>query len=722
LPDTITTTNEQLRREQHQLDAMFARRDAELQAVVAELAGLSGGSRLDPQQRVEQQARMTALARRRVELERAESGLCFGRIDGLDGKRTYLGRIGLRDPGADDPLVVDWRAPVARTFYTATAAHPQGLRARRHISTDRRTVLGIDDEALDAGSTDSEVVGEAALIASLNARRTGAMGDIVATLQREQDDIIRAPRHGCLVVQGGPGTGKTAVALHRAGYLLFSYPRLAERGVLVIGPSTAFLHYIEQVLPSLGETQVVAATPATLLPGVTAQQEDSATAAEIKGRAVWAAVLQRAVVARQPAISDLRPRYGGEPLNIPAGQVAEVLAAASADAAGHHQSRELFRAGMLDLLARTVIEDGLQLLADVEKGFEDILATVDAGLLRERGGSGPAVPPAADPDLPSVRRTLAGDPQAAAAIESVWPALDPELVLSELLDDEQALAALAPELTDADRVAVVRHGSRWSAEDIALLDELADLVGAPTMLGGSDTIDPQSLAAAAGADRTWAFGHVIVDEAQELSAMQWRMLLRRCPSRSFTVVGDVNQAESPGSAGSWTSALQPVFGDRIRQVELTICYRTPQEVMARTAAVLAAAGSTVEAPHGVRSTGVLPWRRTVTADQLVEQVRESVAGLLDRYAGGRVAVIAPPDRCRALCELVAATTNGGDAVQVLEPAASKGLEFDAVLLVDPHGIVERRRGWNALYVAMTRCTQELGVLALGDGPPALEWT
>lgn len=204
--------------------------------------------------------------------------------------------------------------------------------------------------------------------------------------------------------------------------------------------------------------------------------------------------------------------------------------------------------------------------------------------------------------------------------------------------------------------------------------------------------------------------------------MQWRMLLRRCPSRSFTVVGDVNQAESPGSAGSWASALQPVFGDRIRQVELTICYRTPQEVMARTAAVLAAAGSTVEAPHGVRSTGVQPWRRTVIADQLAEQVRESVAGLLDRYAGGRVALIAPPDRCLELRKLLAASVNGSDIVQVLEPAASKGLEFDAVLVVDPHGIVERRRGWNALYVAMTRCTQELGVLALADGPAELNWT
>ncbi|MGI8415745.1 MAG: HelD family protein [Nakamurella sp.] len=718
---STSVASEQIDLEQHYLDGLFRHRDDELQQVHDDIAGLAERRPTESQAAIDDQARLTALSRRRSELAHAASGLCFGRIDDTEGTRTYIGRIGLRAAGADDPMLVDWRAPVARAFYTATAAHPLGLRGRRHLRTTGRTVVGLDDEMLSgAAGQSSGIVGEAALLAALDARRTGSMGDIVATLQREQDDIIRSPQPGCLVVQGGPGTGKTAVALHRAAYLLFSYPRLAERGVLLIGPSTAFLRYIDQVLPSLGETQVVAATVATLLPGLRTSEHDPARAAEVKGRAVWAGILQRAVAAREPAIVDLRLEHGGEVLVVPADQIRAVMTAARADTAGRHQAREHFRAGLLDLLARTVIENGTQQLEDVEKGFESILATVDASLSRERGPDSSPAPSPTAADLPAVRRAIGADAQVAEAVDALWPEQDPQQVLGQLLADHQLLAVLAPELTDADRRAVVQESMRptaWTVQDIALIDELADLVGAPTLVGDQAGIQPGSLALAAATDRTVAYGHIVVDEAQELSAMQWRMLLRRCPSRSFTVVGDMNQAESPGSPASWEQALEPIFGRALRRTDLTVCYRTPREVMASAATVLRKAGSEVAAPRGVRSTGVQPWERVIGEADLTVQVAQAVDELLARYAGGRVAVIAPAARCPALSEELALSQRyAEDAVVVIDPTGSKGLEFDAVVVVDPHAIARQRRGWNALYVAMTRCTQELGLLLLQSDP------
>lgn len=517
---STSVTNEQIELEQQYLDGLFRHRDDELQRVHDDIAGLAERRPTEPQAEIDDQARLTALSRRRSELTQAESGLCFGRIDDTEGARTYIGRIGLRAAGADDPMLVDWRAPVARAFYTATAAHPLGMRSRRHLRTAGRTVVGLDDEMLSGAAEESSgIVGEAALIAALDARRTGSMGDIVATLQREQDDIISSPQHGCLVVQGGPGTGKTAIALHRAAYLLFSYPRLAERGVLLIGPSTAFLRYIDQVLPSLGETQVVAATVATLLPGLRASQQDSAQAAEVKGRVVWVGILQRAVAAREPAIVDLRLEHGGDLLVVAADQIRGVMTAARADTAGRHQAREHFRAGMLDLLARTVIDNSTQQLEDVEKGFESILATVDASLGRERGPASSPAPSPSAADLPAVRAAIGADAQAVGAVDALWPVQDPKQVLAELLADQDLLAALAPELTAADRRAVVREGIRpnaWTVQDIALIDELADLVGAPTVSGDQPGIQPGSLAMAAATDGPWPSG------------MWWSMRRRSC--------------------------------------------------------------------------------------------------------------------------------------------------------------------------------------------------
>lgn len=735
----------ELAREQHYLDQLFQRRDALLDGVRrerAELLRADGDSRGSDDRLADASA--TRLTRRQHELERADQGLCFGRIDRDGGERFYIGRIGLpHEDETADPLLVDWRAPVARSFYTATAAQPLGLRRRRHIRTDQRTVVSIDDEVLDSENPDStgDLVGEAALMSALGARRTGAMGDIVSTLQAEQDEIIRAPHQGCLVVQGGPGTGKTAVALHRAAYLLFTHTHLVERGVLVVGPSAAFLDYIEQVLPSLGETQVVATTVDRLLPGVTPTGHDSEVLAEIKGRPLWADVLGRVVAERQPVAREIRVSYDGAGVTLTRPVVAEILAQSQAGKPSNHEARQRFRTQVIDALTAELVRQSDKLLTDVEEGLEDILAGLDAGLKRETDLLGPRTSSsgidvdgvASEEDIKAVRAEILTSRTVMADLDAMWPTLDPEVVLRDLLNDRVALRQPAPELSDGDLQAVLRTveetspATTWSTADVPLLDELAELVGAPTAGTAGSPDATASLAERARADRTWAFGHAIVDEAQELSSMQWRMLVRRCPTRSFTVVGDVNQADSPGAATTWEDALRPSFGDRWRRIELTICYRTPQEVMERTTAVLSAAGSTVAPPRSVRSNGVAPTRRTATDATLLGDVAEEARAMAGRYDGGQVAVIVPHDRVSVVEAALAVTTDeptartSPAALTVLTPDDAKGLEFDGVLVVDPHAIIEQRRGWNALYVCMTRCTQELGLIALQPGPTELDW-
>ncbi|PRZ40755.1 DNA helicase IV [Antricoccus suffuscus] len=713
--------HQEVTREQNTLDRLFARREILLDEVRSQLqqAGIDDSP--------EAAARITGLVRRRTELDRADSGLCFGRIEELNGVRLHIGRVGL--PGEDDsadPLLVDWRAPIARKFYTATAARPQGLRSRRHIRTEGRAVLGVDDEAFDRHDRGGDLVGEAALLEALDARRTGAMGDVVATLQSEQDEVIRAPHGGCLVVQGGPGTGKTAVALHRAAYLLFTYPQLAERGVLVVGPSPTFLRYIEQVLPSLGETQVVASTVDRLLPGVDAKWSDDAQVAKIKGRAVWAVILRRVVEARSPVLTTVEVHHGEDLVSLDQEQVAEALAAARAAGTSHYDARAAFRLRMIDLLTRQVVEHSKQMLSTVEAGFEDVLSRVDAAMARGND----ALPSRVDSDgvdvdgvataadISALRQDLAHSGEVSAALDQLWPVLEPTRVLAELLSSPALLAEYAPELTPDQRSAIQKENtSDWSEQDVALLDEVADLVGTPSAV---DTVgDSETLSDRAMADRTWTYGHVVVDEAQELSAMQWRMLVRRCPTRSFTVVGDVNQTESPGGSASWDTALEPSFGRRFRRGELTICYRTPHEIMERTGPVLAAAGSTVAPPRAVRSNGVQPWRRFVSEVSLRADTIGAVREMADRYRGGQIAVIGADSTCSQLRDF----PEDVDAeVAILTPAESKGLEFDAVLIVEPHAVIAQRRGWNALYVAMTRCTQELGVLSSRPGPDELSWS
>lgn len=705
--------------EQAALDAAWSRRATvldELEATLATARPEDAAAR----------ARIARLRARRAEVRAADHGLVFGRLDGDDGSVRRLGRVGL--PGTtedDEPLVVDWRAAVARPFYTATPVDPQGVRRRRHVRTRGPEVVGVDDEPLDGGLDDSGLVGEGALLAALDERRTGRMGTAVATLQREQDDVVRADARTPLVVQGGPGTGKTVVALHRVAYLLFAQPHLAERGVLVVGPSTRFLDYIAQVLPALGETAVVSATCDTLVPGVRPTRAEARDVAELKGRSSWLPALRRFVVSLEPDDGPLALVLDGEEYVLPAAQVSAARRAA-AGAGSYHRARDRVTDRVHDLLVDAVADRQAELLARAEEGFEDVLGQLDARLAAAddralpTGATGSDVDGVlSEADLEALRERVAADRGIAAALDAWWPRRDPAAELARLLHDPDLLTAHAPDLTAGEVARVVAEpaggADGWASSDVPLLDALADLLGDPQDGAdhesgdetGDDTHDGVFLAARAAARRDWTYGHVVVDEAQELSGMQWHMVVRRCPTRSVTAVGDIDQASSAHRQTDWDDAVGDALGDRWRRADLTICYRTPREVMELTVPVLRRAGSRNDPPRAVRSAPVAPWRVEADDTALPGVVAATAAGMAARYDGGTVGVVAPADRLAALRDALP------DGVPVLSATDAKGLEWDGAVVVDPDGIAAEPRGWNGLYVALTRCTQELAQVVVG---------
>jgi DNA helicase IV len=593
-------------------------------------------------------------------LDSVADGLCFGRLDFHDGRRVYIGRIGLFREPDDEPLLVDWRAPVARPFYTATAASPEGVLRRRRITTKGREVVDLNDEVLD-GSVETEgLTGDAALMAAVTKGRTEHMSDIVTTLQAEQDSIIRDPHLGVLVVQGGPGTGKTAVALHRVAHLLYTHTHLRTRGVLVVGPSRIFLEYIGHVLPGLGENSVVTATISELLPGIEIERPDTPEAARRKGEAAMAGKLAAAVRRRVTIPGNpIDIQFEHETLWLEPEDCRTAVHLARQAGLPHNQARDVFQRELVGLLAAGLAKRMESVvLSEIGEALDggdpegrlskaDLKAMEAAGVVVDWNDTGPRHLLDAT-DTANLRDTLLANRDVQAALDSVWPPL-----------------------TERDVIT-------WPVgpADIPLLDEVAALIGT---------------------DDGTTYGHIVVDEAQELSEMAWRMLMRRCPSRSMTVVGDLAQASEPAGATAWNTMLDPHVGDRWRLASLTVNYRTPTEIMAVANAVLAAHQPHVRPSSSIRSTGVLPWHAEVAAGEVAR---------LAPAMPGRTAVIAL-DRLP------------GDFV-MLTPAESKGLEFDSVIVVDPAAILASSpRGHNDLYVAMTRATHRLGVVHPGPLPTEL---
>jgi DNA helicase IV len=762
--------------EQDYVSMLYERLDGLRGRAVRRLAAALRQTGGTPQARAERDATIGRYAEQLAQFDAGENGLCFGRLDFHDGDRRYVGRLGIFDESADyEPLLVDWRAPAARPFYLATAAAPDGVRRRRQIRTDERKVVDVQDEVLDlteAGAGGREgLTSEAALMAAVTATRTGRMGDIVETIQAEQDRIIRSDHRGVLVVQGGPGTGKTAVALHRAAYLLYTYrEQLSKRGVLIVGPNPTFLRYIGEVLPSLGETGVVLSTVGDLFPGVRGDRAEPAEAAEIKGRAVMAEVLAAAVRDRQQVPADAVEivtddghagfGYERETLRLDRETCLQVRDRARRSGRPHNHARPIFVDGVIDALARQVADRvGADILAP-----DGPLDPAVAAAIRRDLGEDPTAPVdnlLDEVDVEEIRRELRGSPAVRAAIDELWPELTPQRLLSDLYASAERLATAAPQLTDGERAQLSRDpDGGWSPADVPLLDEAAELLGDddqaaiqraerrrreresfaqgvleilsrdleddPEILMAYDMLDAQRLAERhedderltvaelAAGDRRWAYGHVIVDEAQELSAMAWRVLMRRCPSRSMTLVGDVAQTGDLAGTSSWGKVLEPYLADRWRLARLTVNYRTPAEIMAVAADV---APDTVEPPRSVRWSGVRPWRLRVAAQELASRVTTIAAREAERVGDGRVAVIAPTSRVGELRESLGTSAEPDLAapVTVLSVKQAKGLEFDSVLVVDPDWILgESPRGRSDLYVAMTRATQRLGVLHTGE--------
>jgi DNA helicase IV len=766
----------EITREQDYVASLYEHVDAQRDQASARLTRALREEAGTPQSRLDRDAAIARYTTQLARLEAADSGLCFGRLDLTSGECLHIGRIGLRDESADgEPLLLDWRAPAARAFYVATARSPHGVRRRRHIVMRGRRVTSLDDEVLDhaALASASGLTGEAALLAALDATRTGRMSDIVATLQAEQDAIIRSAPAGVLVVQGGPGTGKTAVALHRAAYLLYTHPHLAARGVLVVGPSATFLGYISQVLPGLGETNVLLRTVGELFPGIAANRAETPLAEEVKGRATMAGVLAAAVRDRQAA-GPAAIEFAGETLRLDAAVVREATRRARAARLPHNRARPLFQRHIVPALARRYAERTRELAERLEAEVADDLAAARAAIEADLAAI-PEVPGSAEDEqvnLADRRRELWADPGVRAQLDDLWPALTPQRLLADLLASPERLAAAAPALTAAERAALLREPGGWSAADVPLLDEAAELLGrderadraraareqaqrvayaqgvldiAAGSAGSHDELltaadlmdaaalaerheeaDRRTLAERAAADRTWTFGHVVVDEAQELSEMAWRLLARRCPARSMTVVGDVAQTGSAAGTTAWDRVLAPLAGSRWRLARLTVNYRTPAEIMAAAAPLLAAIDPTQPPPRPVRETGVPPWRTATTRDELPAALARLTAAEAARE--GQLAVIVPDDRVpelgAAAARAVPALSFGPDPdltspVVLLGARQAKGLEFDAVLIADPAAILAASpRGRNDLYVALTRATQRLGVLH--PGPPPAE--
>ncbi|MCC9198242.1 AAA family ATPase [Arthrobacter sp. zg-Y820] len=750
MPETSSAHHE-LEHERHYVAGLYQRLDELREEKREQLAQVrrshSAGSH---QNRSERDAFATMYEDRLAQLNAVDDRLVFGRLDLDDGEERYIGRIGLSTEDLQR-LMVDWRAPEAGTFYQATAFERQGVRRRRHLILKGRNVQAIEDDVLDYTMLEEEAAlqGEGALLAALNSKRTGQMSDIVGTIQAEQDRIIRAPLAGTLVVQGGPGTGKTAVALHRAAYLLYTHrERLKSAGVLLVGPSNAFIRYIERVLPSLGETGVVMSSLGQLMPGITAVQEENAHVAEIKGRIGMAEVMANAVANRQRLPAEPRKlNVEGTILTLTPKMVQRARDKARATGKPHNEARVTF----VKILLRELTEQ----LTDQ---------------LEESSGAGNSTD----------RAYLAEDVRSArdvrVALNLCWMPMMPEKLLSELFSKPGHLEAAAPELSP-EEIRLLRRSpdAPWTESDIPLLDEAAELLGeldasagrdfalreeqrkrdlanaeraientegfledsgAHGILSAEDLADHNTegevrLTAAdrAAVDRTWAFGHIVVDEAQELSAMQWRLLMRRCPLKSFTVVGDIAQTSSAAGATSWQQALAPFVGDRWTLEELTVNYRTPAQIAEAAVRMANAAGLVVSAPKAVREGRWAPFVDRVPEGGLVARLMEVLPEDLDSLDGGLLAIIAEEHHLDAVRREVGAVygrrlgTGAGGLEQdivVTSPREAKGLEFDGVVILEPEELLTAAAGKvGDLYVAMTRPTQRLRLIAAGPIPAGI---
>lgn len=752
----MSSYSAQLHEEQQAVSRAYDRLDALRAQVRARLDTVrAAGSHGSPTQRTERDSFATMYEDRLTQLRAVEDRLVFGRLDNAKGEHRYIGRLGLSDE-RHEPILTDWRAEAARPFYEATPSSHGDIVMRRHITLNFREVVGVEDEVLDVhsdqvgqASSAGTLTGEGALLASLNAKRTGKMTDIVATIQAEQDRIIRADLNQAVVVQGGPGTGKTAVALHRAAYLLYTHRRALERsGVLVIGPSSTFLHYIDQVLPSLGETGVVSRTIADLIPGVIATGHDDPRAAKLKGERRMAKAIANVVAARERIPSELPTiRINGFTCPMLRVDLEQAITDAKRTRQPHNKARESFVHSMLIVMRNRYVE---QLDYTPEQA-----------------------------ELNDVMQQLRMNDALRKTLNLAWLPMTGTWLVDQLFAKPDQLRRFAPWLEERDIRTLTRpKGSPFTISDVPLLDEAMELLGpdpkavarqkaldakraeeeqfaqdtlaqagigsgiitSQMLVDNINGMDAELTAQRAGADREWTYGHVVVDEAQELTAMDWRMLIRRCPSRSFTIVGDVAQTSALGGTRSWRRMMDPLFGPHNWSLnELTINYRNPKEVSQLACDFASAEGLYISTVNAVRGVADSVRRLTLTDESLLaDAVAHQAIDLVRAHVGadgtGRVAIIAPDAllaslRARVYAELrqtlapkeferLSSQSSWDEQVTICSTRTVKGLEYDAVMVVQPGRIEEdapsRIVAASDLYVAMTRPTQRLLIVRTND--------
>jgi DNA helicase IV len=597
------------------------------------------------------QAAMEAWAARRLRtFEDADRGLCFGRLDfETVSHPLYVGRRWVHDE-EQRQLVVNWQAPAARPFYTATPQDPHGVTLRRRFRTDGRRLLDIADEALDGSVVDGAAVGDF-LLEELERNRDAHMRDIVATIQADQYRLITHDPDGVLVIQGGPGTGKTAVGLHRASWLIFTLrERLQHRGVLVVGPNPTFMEYVSHVLPALGEDAVEQRAVSELVDGVAPALSDSPEVAALKADTRLVEVVRRAAeLALEAAPEELVLRLEGSFVWVREREVAELVAQAREELGTTAAARERFR---MSLLRRFYEEYGRIHGAGAWRSFEEVERALRARGYLDR------------------------------VVKAAWPAVSPDRLVRRLLASRAALAAAAEGVLDArEQKLLLRRGDGWSDGDVPLLDEARALLAEPPR----------------------AFGHVIVDEAQDLTPMQLRMVARRARQGALTILGDVAQATGAVRYADWADVLPhlPRAGEAVVE-ELRHAYRVPREIMDLALPLLDEIAPNVAPPIAYRTGAAPPVVRRVDPGRLLADAFRAAAAAPD----GLVAVIVPED--------LAGEAPTDELVPVLTPREAKGLEFDHVVVVEPAAIEPRE-----LYVALTRPTKTLTVLHARDLPASL---
>ena len=692
----MTTEHPEMDAEQAYVDHAYAclesARDRALELTAMVEVGQGGTN----QARFEREAIWDSVATRLGRLDMGDAALVFGRIDQeaeAGGGRFYIGRVGVWDVD-QDPVVVDWRAPIAEAFYRATGPVPMGLERRRHLVSRGRVVVGIEDELFGdperfRDGDGNRLKGEGALIAALETARTGRLGDIIGTIQAEQDDIIRAPLSGVHAVQGGPGTGKTVVALHRAAYLLYTHRfPLEGQGVLVVGPNRLFLAYIEQVLPSLGEAGVQMATLGDVVGGVRVDdRREQAEVGRLKGDLRMVRFVSKAVRTRQrPMRADLRIGHGLQWLVLPVEKSQRIVDQARRRYRTHNAARKF-----------------------VEAEFYEALVASGRG----------------DLDPEALRERLRGELSVREALEWMWPVLTPAQLLNDLLGSRALIRSADPSLTTEQVDALYRERVTqpddllWTASDAPLLDEARAVLGARPGRREEDTV------------RT--YGHIVIDEVQDLSPMDLRMLDRRSLNGSMTVVGDIAQATGAWAHDDWEGILRHLPNRRppVRH-ELTVGYRIPGPLMDVAARVLAVAAPDLAPPWSVRGDGDPPRFVALTGEQAekLDGLAEVVRSELEAVGAGNLAVVTTDSQAadvedaleRAGIAYGRPTRQGLDAqVAVVPVGLVKGLEVDGAVVVEPARMVrERAQGLRALYVALTRATRRVAIVHAEPLPPVLE--